>query len=102
MKKENAIWSGIITAGLVFTAIVVQAQNPNVPLAQNALGTIGVYPNSSSGTAINKIVTLTGAPSKVVTITAGATSGAIGIVAGGAGFLLARRRPANAASDDRE
>lgn len=70
---------------LLVAASFVWGQNPNVPLAQNALGTIGLYLNSSSGTAINKIVTFTGNPSKVITITAGATSGAIGIVAGGAG-----------------
>lgn len=70
---------------LILSASFVWGQNPNVPLAQNALGTVGFYLNSSSGTVINKIVTFTGNPSKVVTITAGATSGAIGIVAGGAG-----------------
>ncbi len=63
------------------------AQNPNVPLAQNALGTVAYIQNASStGTTRNKLVSLTGAPSKVVITTAGATSGVVGIVTSGAGI----------------
>lgn len=62
------------------------AQNPPVPLSQNALGTVAQILNSSStGTTLNKLASLTGAPSKVVITTAGATGGVVGIVASGAG-----------------
>ena len=59
------------------------AQNPIAPLAQNAFGTIATIPNSSTGTTINKLASLTGG--KAIITTAGATSGVIGIVIGGAG-----------------
>ena len=59
------------------------AQNPIAPLAQNAFGTIATIPNSSTGTTINKLASLSGG--KAIITTAGATSGVIGIVIGGAG-----------------
>src|SRR4051812_27154955 len=62
------------------------AQNPNTPLAQNALGTRAYYLNASStGTILNALTKLTGAPSKAVIVSAAATGGVIGIAVSGAG-----------------
>src|SRR5579872_1382544 len=74
----------LVLLTLILVAVSV-AQNPNVPLSQNAFGTIATIPNNSSGTTIYKLVSLTSAPSTVITTTAGATSGVVGIVIAGAG-----------------
>ena len=72
--------------GLIFATASAIAQSPPVPVSQNAYGTIAVIPNASStGTTFNKLASLTGAPSKAVVTSAGATGGVIGVVISGAG-----------------
>ena len=55
--------------GLIFATASAIAQSPPVPVSQNAYGTIAVIPNASStGTTLNKLASLTGAPSKAVSL----------------------------------
>lgn len=71
---------------LMVLVVACVAQNPPVPLAQNALGTRAQYLNASStGTSVNTLTSVTGAPSKAVITSAAATGGVIGITVAGQG-----------------
>jgi hypothetical protein len=82
LSKFNA------TGNLVNTALVEASSlltiSESVDLVANAQIS-EVANNGATGTTINKLASLTAAPSKAIITTAGATSGALGIVVGGAG-----------------